>query len=146
MPDQEDRGHGGGAGTADQHVQISREDAMLWLLDRAGQHVEVAVTVEVGGYSPVLAMAAGVVRHWRDVDPGVARLDPERRREDIAGFYHVGDEGVIDLSDPDLPVGFYRRLLAGATVEQLVIALSDDAQIVVIPYAGLEEMAAGGDV
>lgn len=92
-----------------QNDELTREQALLWLSGRRDQDVEVVVTVECGDYRAHVIDAVGRLTHWTDVSPEVLHLDPERRREDIAALYQIGDAVALDLSDADIPCTFRRR-------------------------------------
>jgi hypothetical protein len=79
-------------------VTISGDDALLWLNDRLGQLVTVAVRAESGDGWRYLFSARGELHHWRE-EVGMARLwERPATIERMVGFYMVGATAEIDLT------------------------------------------------
>lgn len=75
---------------------ISHDEALLWLRDRLGKIVDVAVKMERDGYSVDVLSTAGTLRDWREEHGGAWAGVP---REDIIGFFIIGGLSSFDLSD-----------------------------------------------
>jgi hypothetical protein len=81
------------------YPEISRDEALLWLNDRSGRDVHVAVSASAGDdFGPMVMWAAGALRHQSN--SGLELRLPAYRvaRDDLAGWYRVGDAHV-DLTD-----------------------------------------------
>lgn len=74
---------------------MSRDEAVAWLNDRLDQPFHVSIELEQGDYSVSLLEAEGTLR-WRQHEP--ERL-AGHSREDLIGYYAVGESAHFDLSD-----------------------------------------------
>lgn len=106
------------------HHAITRDHALLHLLDRCGQDVEVTVEVEKGDTTAAPVSARGVLRQWRD-EPRLRERWAGIPRDDIDGLYDVGGasfdvtvfEGARLLADDDEPpYGLTFELADGVTL------------------------------
>ena len=65
-----------------------RDDVLLWLNDRLGKPLHVAVKVARGDSAVVVIVGDGTLAHWSDEAPERSLSLP---REDLAGCYSVGE-------------------------------------------------------
>jgi hypothetical protein len=81
--------------------EVSRNDALLWLNDRRGKDVHVAVRV-TSALPITLLEASGRLRYWQEDAPAGAWFGPRgERRDDLEGWYIVGESSRFDLTDLD---------------------------------------------
>jgi hypothetical protein len=79
---------------------MNREDVLLWLNDHANTAVTVETRIRKGDLDATVVSAAGVLRHWRTAYEHVSET-AGLGRDDIMGWYAVGEDAHIDLTDVD---------------------------------------------
>ena len=80
---------------------ITRDEALLWLNDRLGQTVEIAIYSGRDEAVFTVLRAEGELRHWTQ---GRAQVSKARSREIVLGVYNLGDDASFnrgDLSDAE---------------------------------------------
>ena len=97
---------------------MTRDEALLWLTNRIGKNVWVEVAVKRGDDQVLVLGSRGTLSHWSEHAP--RRQPPVESRDELAGYYAVGAEAHLDLSD-------LADAEAVRTLEdELVIRLGDD--------------------
>jgi hypothetical protein len=84
--------------SGDSRDAVSRAEALAWLNGRIGEPVTVALSVDLGGASPIVLQAEGDLKPWRAVTPGDEDLGG------AGGRYTLGERLTVDLNglqDPD---------------------------------------------
>jgi hypothetical protein len=74
---------------------VTINDALLWLNDRLGKRIHIALVVDYGDSGTMVLAAAGELAHWSE-RKGDAEIAIQR--DDIAGLYDVGG-AMLDLTD-----------------------------------------------
>jgi len=79
---------------------MTRDEMLLWLNDLVGKSVHASVRVEKGDLPITVLVAEGALQHWSQRgNTASLRYDS---REDIAGWYSVGDgesTAWVDVTD-----------------------------------------------
>jgi len=136
-------------------AELSYSEALLWLHDHIGEVTTATVDFDAGDMSHAVASYQGPLAHWSDADRerwAHAGEDEEpavlsRPRDDLAGWYRIGD-ATVDLSGlEDAAVAFRHR--AGKTgpgdggFEELAVAL--DSRVTLRLTVSSQELESGGD-
>jgi hypothetical protein len=100
--------------------EIDRDQALMWLNDRIGKVVSVALSVDRGGWSIHPIEVSGALKH---VEPGLTA----EHGDELAGMYTVGDEGGLDLSE--LPDDAFSLREAPRALDELQVLVGEHAGI-----------------
>jgi len=120
-------------------AEISRDDALLWLNHHLGEHVIVTLVVDCGDCSAPVLHSEGALWHWsqrRDRSPVAAPHHPAFT-EALIGLYSVGDDGSLNISEPQWPGRFCVRrhhpdlLDGGGVVQELAINMGTGFEVLV---------------
>jgi hypothetical protein len=109
---------------------MTLDEALLWLNDRLGESVNVAVELDRGHVGAVVVEGEGTLEHWSEpVDPRTLAVP----RDDLVGWYRAG-ETRFDLTDLA-----QARIELFADLDALRIELADGVALRVLEQAELPE-------
>lgn len=126
---------------------MTHEEALLWLNDRCGKHVSVALQVTSDEASASVLEVEGELCHWREKVKFVGRPEQHSPRKDLEfvateespGLYMVGKAG-LDVTQ----LGSC-KIRVGRVGDELVFELDDDIRLSVVrPTLGSLELGGGG--
>jgi hypothetical protein len=109
-------------------ITLTIDELLLWLNDRLGKSVHVAVELERGDLTVSILEAEGDLQHWSERADSRSLSVP---RDDLTGRYAVGDAS-FDLTN----LGHLDAVLQG---DELAIALSDDVTLSIVEQEELPE-------
>jgi hypothetical protein len=109
---------------------MTRDEALLWLTNRIGKSVWVEVAVTRGDDQILVLGSRGTLSYWSEHAP---RTQPTvESRDELAGYYAVGAEAHLDLSD-------LADAEAVRTLEdELVIRLGDDVVLHIVEQTAFD--------
>ncbi len=110
---------------------MTRDEALLWLTNRLGKSVLVEVAVKRGDDQVLVLGSRGTLSHWSEHAP--RRQLSVESRDELAGYYAVGAEAHLDLSD--LADADAVRTLE----DELVIRLGDDVVLHIVEQTAFDD-------
>jgi hypothetical protein len=109
---------------------MTRDEALLWLTNRIGKSVWVEVAVKRGDDQVLVLGSRGTLSYWSEHAP--RRQPIVESRDELAGYYAVGAEAHLDLSD-------LADAEAVRTLEdELVIRLGDDVVLHIVEQTAFD--------
>jgi hypothetical protein len=94
---------------------VTRDQLILWLMDRNGKSVQADMSVIIGDVEGPSLSVVGDLKPWREHP--AADVWEGKPREDVAGVFYIGEAG-IDVTE--LPPEFEARLSNDELVVDLI--------------------------